>query len=222
MDLLIITETAPSDSWLEDLRNSARKIWKAQMPEASGIDIISMSEPEFKDRARLRNNMANTIVKEGCPIMPGENLDYRTSYEDEETDWDEVDQKTNDADGAASWINTLRDAGLLDGGDDKQFGRIAQTAPEFACKAAIATHGHEYPSSGRDGHNLTILTQLMRSHEIIGGNGQAPGEQHRYLSEFGGAAVCAHEHPPLDRHGIARHVPAAVARLKEITNSARP
>ena len=192
------------------------------MPEAPGIDIICMSEPEFKDRARLRNNMANTIAKEGCPIMPGENLDYRTGYEDEKTDWDDVDRKINDADGAASWINTLRDAGLLDGGDDKQFGRIAQNALEFAYKAAIAAHGHEYPASGRDGHNLTILTQLMRSREIIDGNGQAPGEQHRYLSEFGGAAVCAHEHPPLDRHSIARDVPAAVARPKEITNSARP
>ena len=214
IDLLVITRDIPADSWLEDMRRRARQTQKALMPEASGIDVICLSETDFLSRSRRRNNMANTIIKEGHPVMSDENLSYRLESEDEEVDWADVEQKINDATGAANWIEAIQQAGILDAGDDKQFGRVAQNALEFAYKAVIAAHGYEYPTSGRDGHNLTILTQLLRDHEIISSDEEAPGESHRYLSEFGGAAVYAHEHPPLNRGRIAEDIPDAVARLK--------
>ena len=175
-----------------------------------------MSEPDFLSRTHLRNNMANIIAKEGCPVMSDENLSYRTGYDDEKVDWQDVERKMTDATGAANWIEGIQQAGILEAGDDKQFGRVAQNALEFAYKAVIAAHGHEYPAGGRDGHNLTILTRLIRDHEIIGTDEEIPGERHRYLSEFGGAAVYAHEHPPLDRHLIAEEIPPAVDQLRDI------
>ena len=221
IDLLVITGNTTTDSWLENLRQTAQKVQKARMPEASGIDIISMSEHEFLNRIHLRNNMANTIAKEGCPVMPDENLGYRNEFAEEKVDWQDVEQKMTDATGAITWIKGIKQAGILDLGDDKQFGRMAQNALEFAYKSVLAAHGHEYPIRGRDGHNLTILTQLLRDREVIGGYEEAPGENHRYLTEFGGAAVHAHEHPPLDRRLIAEDIPDAVARLKDMVANAR-
>ena len=220
IDVLIITTDAPPDSWLEDMRQKARQVQKALAPEASGIDVMCMSEPDFLSRSRLRNNMTNTIIKEGYPIMPDENLGYRLEREDEEVDWENVEKKMADATGAANWIDAILQANILDAGDDKQFGRVAQNALEFAYKAVIAADGQDPPTGGRDGHNLTILTQLIRRHGIVSNNEEIPGGRQIYLTEFGGAAVYAHEHPALDRRLIAEDVPEAVARLREIVERA--
>lgn len=77
------------------------------MPEASGIDIICMLESEFLKRIRLRNNMANTIAKEGRPIILCEDVGYGANYYDEEVDWNDVEQKNHDAIGAANWIQAI-------------------------------------------------------------------------------------------------------------------
>ena len=221
IDLLVITANATTDSWLENLRQKAQKAQKARMPEASGIDVISMSEHEFLNRIHLRNNIANIIAKEGCPIMPDENLGYRNEFAEERVDWQDVEQKMTDATGAITWIKGIEQAGILDLGDDKQFGRMAQNALEFAYKSVLAAHGHEYPIRGNNGHNLTILTQLIREHGIFGHGEEIPGERHRYLTEFGGAAVYAHEHPPLDRQQIAHDIPDAVEQLRNIVAEAK-
>ena len=162
IDLLVITETTPAESCLEDLRRRARQMQKEKMPETSGVDIICMSEPEFIGRVRLRNNFANTIAKEGQPIVPSEEGGCRFEYREEMVDWEDVDRKMQDAIGAADWISAIHQADVIDSGDDRQFGIIARNALEFAYKAVIAAHGYEYPTSGRDGHNLKILAQLMR------------------------------------------------------------
>ena len=165
--------------------------------------------------------MANIITKEGCPTMPDERVGYGTDYEDERIDWDDVDKKITDATGAATWITAIQDAGIIDVGDDLQFGRVAQNALEFAYKAVLGAHGCEYPVSGRDGHNLRILTDLLRENQIIGRNELAPGENHRYLTEFGGAAVYAHEHPLMDRRLIANDIPQAVDQLRAMVDATR-
>ena len=48
-----------------------------------------------------------------------------------------------------------------------------------------------------------------------------PGENHRYLTEFGGAALYSHEHLPLDKAAIARDVPQAVAALRSLVEDAK-
>ena len=221
IDLLVITEPKLEDEKLDDIMQRARHIQKERMPEASGIDVIFMSEPEFKNRVKLRNNLANAIAKEGLPVLPDDDGHWRVDHEVETVDWDDVDRKLGDADGAASWLNAVRDAGILDLGMDRQLGIIAHDALESGYKAAIGAHGHEYPASGRVGHNLTRLAELLREHRMIGRNEQAPGEDHCYLSAFGGDAAYAHEHPPLDRRRIAREVPDAVARLRDLVAKAR-
>ncbi len=221
IDVLVITAAAQPDGWLERLRQQAREIQKTSLPEAAGIDIVHMPEDEFLGKIHLRNNMANTIIKEGFPVMSNERLGYRNEFSDEEVDWNDVEQKLKDADGAARWIEGIERAGIIDLGDDKQFGRMAQNALEFAYKATLAAFNCEYPKTGRDGHNLIIITGLLRKNNIIADHEEVPGERHRYLTEFGGAAVYAHEHPPLDRRRIAEDVPQAVQQLKDLVDQAR-
>lgn len=220
-DVLVVKKEPQAESWLEDLRQHARDTQKTQLPKASGIDVICMTESEFAKGRSLRNHMANTITREGYSIMPEERVGYGTDYEDERIDWDDVDKKITDATGAATWINAIQDAGIIDVGDDLQFDRVAQNALEFAYKAVLGAHGCEYPVSGRDGHNLRILADLLRENQVIGATELAPGENHRYLTEFGGAAVYAHEHPALDRRLIANEIPQAVEQLRALVDGVR-
>lgn len=118
IDVLVVKEERQPESWLESLRQHARDIQKTQMPEASGIDIICMTESEFTKGRVFRNHMASAIIKEGHPIMPDERVGCGTGYEDERIDWDDVDKKLTDATGAATWINAIQSAGIIDVGDD--------------------------------------------------------------------------------------------------------
>ncbi len=212
IDVLIIKEPQPSERWLEELRDHARTLQKAQLPEASGIDVICMTRGEFDSRRHLRNNLANAIAKQGAPIIAGE----PTNMPEESIDWADVDGKIQDATGAADGLATLASLGAVASFDDKQIGRMAQNALENAYKAVIAAHGFEYPSSGRDGHNLRVLIQSIRQYRILPPDAPVPGEDYRYLTEFSGAALYAHEHLPLNKPAIARDIPQAVAALQAL------
>ena len=86
IDVLIIRKHSPTEEWLDDLRDRARKVQKARLPEASGIDVICMTVDEFAGRRHLRNNLANSIARQGAPILPQEN----TELPEESIDWDDV------------------------------------------------------------------------------------------------------------------------------------
>ena len=219
VDVLIIKDPQPTEDWLEDLRDQARTLQKAQLPEASGIDVICMTAKEFDTRRHLRNNLANSIAKQGSPIMP--QPPAQAEPPEESIDWDDVNGKLKDAVDAANALTSLAEAGILDSFPDKQFGRIAQNALENAYKAVLGAHGHEYPTSGGSGHNLRIITERIRQHRIIPDDAPMPGEEYRYLTEFGGAALYSHEHLPLDKAAIARDVPQAVAALQDLVERAR-
>ena len=218
IDVLIIKKHSPTEDWLDDLRDRARTLQKTCLPEASGIDVICMTVDEFDRRRHLRNNLANSIAKQGAPILPQEN----TEPPAESIDWDDVNGKINDSTGAADMLEAVAQAGILANAADKQIGRMAQNALENAYKAVLGAYGYEYPTGGRDGHNLRILTELIKRHSILPPDTPVPGEEHRYLTEFGGAALYSHEHLPLDKTGIARDVPKAVAALRDLVESAKP
>lgn len=218
IDVLIIKKRSPTEEWLDDLRDRARKVQKARLPEASGIDVICMTVDEFADRRHLRNNLANSIARQGAPILPQEN----TELPEESIDWDDIDGKMKDAVGAADSLDAIANAGILDVMSDKQTGRMALDALENAYKAVLGAHGFEYPTSGGSGHNLRIITELIKRHGIVPPGAPVPGENHRYLTEFGGAALYSHEHLPLDKESIARDVPQAVAALQALVERARP
>lgn len=222
LDVLIVKDELPPEQWLENLRNQAREMQKSRLPEASGIDVICMTRAQFKCQRTLKNNLANSIAKQGAAVVPDENFEYGLQGEAESIDWADVAAKLNDALGAANWLEAIAAAGILDAGDDKQIGRIARNALENAYKAALGAYGFEYPAGGCDGHNLRILTDLLRENRIAHEGAEIPGEQHRYLTEFGGGAVYAHERPPLNRERIAREVPEAVARIREMVEAAKP
>ena len=218
IDVLIIKDPSPPEDWLEDLRDRARTLQMSELPEASGIDVICMTAREFDTRRHLRNNLANSIAKQGASILPQEN----TEIPEESIDWDDVNGKMKDATGAADGLVAIANAGILGVMSDKQAGRMALDALQDAYKAVLGAHGYEYPTSGRDGHNLRIITGLIRQHRIIPDDAPMPGEEHRYLTEFGGAALYSHEHLPLDKAAIARDVPQAVAALRVLVDQARP
>ena len=191
----------------------------SELPEASGVDVICMTAREFDTRRHLRNNLANSIAKQGSPIM---SLTPEQAEPPEESiDWDDVDGKMRDATGAADGLVAIADAGILGVMSDKQAGRMALDALQNAYKAVLGAHGFEYPTSGGNGHNLRIITGLIRQHRIIPDDAPMPGEGHRYLTEFGGAALYSHEHLPLDKAAIARDVPQAVVALRELVERAR-
>ena len=219
IDVLIIKDPQPTGDWLEDLRDRARTMQMSELPEASGIDVICMTAREFDTRRHLRNNLANSIAKQGSPIMPL--APEQADPSEESIDWDDVDGKINDALNAANDLTSLAQSGIITTFSDKQLGRIAQNALENAYKAVLGAHGFEYPTSGRDGHNLRIITERIRQHRIIPDDAPMPGEEHRYLTEFGGAALYSHEHLPLDKAAIARDVPQAVATLRDLVERAR-
>ena len=221
LDILVVKGRAPTEEWLEKLQAQARALVKEHIPEASGIDIICMTTREFRDRKQLKNHLANTIAKQGVPVVPDGDVGDGADNADEQVDWEDVETKVRDSTGAVNWILAIREAGILDAGDDKQFGRVAQNALEFAYKAVLGAHGCEYPTSGRDGHNLRILANLLRENAIIASSEEAPGEEHRYLTEFGGAALYTHEHPELNRRQIAEDVPTAVTELTHMVETAR-
>ena len=100
-------------------------------------------------------------------------------------------------------------------------GPTAQTALENAYKAVLGAHGQEYPTSGRDGHNLQLLIEQIRNALNWPDDRPVPGEEHLYLMEFGGAALYAHEHPPLDKEKIANDIPHSVEQLAQLVENAK-
>ena len=221
LDILIVKDAQPSDQWLEQFRDQARALQMKQLPEASGIDVICMTPAQFDSRRNLRNNLANCIARQGATIVPDEQLGYGMSEEEEQIDWDDVDSRISDAADFAKSLETMAEAGILNAIADKVLGHTAQSALENAYKALLGARGCYYPTSGRDGHNLRILTQLIREALQIPETEEVPGEGHRYLTEFAGAAIYAHEHLPLDKELIAREIPKVVNRLRIMVEEAK-
>jgi len=220
IDVLIIKDPAPTEVWLENLRDQARQIQKRRLPQASGIDILCMTAADFRRDRHLRNHLANSIAKQGLTIMPDEQRGYVQGEFEERTDWQDVRQRLSDANDAAGDLKLWADSGLANRMSDKGVGRAGQTALENVYKAVLGSHGFDYPTGGRDGHNLRLLVDHIRR-DLNWPQGELiPGEEHQYLTEFGGAALYAHEHPALDRARIAADVPQAVETLTALVERA--
>ncbi len=213
IDVLIIKDPAPTGQWLENLRDQARQIQKKRLPQASGIDVLCMTEAEFHRGSRLKNHLANSIAKQGLIIMPDEQRGPAHGEFEEQTDMQGVRQRLSDANDAAGDLKLWLDSGLADRMSDKGVGRAGQTALENVYKAVLGSHGFDYPTGGRDGHNLRLLVDCIRRDLKWPQGEPVPGEEHQYLTEFGGAALYADEHPALDRARIAADIPQAVETL---------
>ena len=220
LDILILKDALPPEKWLEQFRDQARALQKKQLPEASGIDVICMTSAQFDLRRKLRNNLANCIAKQGAAVVPDDQLGYGMGDDAEEIDWEDVESRMRDATDFAKSLETMAAAGILGSIAEKVLGHTAQNALENAYKALLGAWGCAYPTSGRDGHNLRILAQLIREASQAPDTYEVPGEAHRYLTEFAGAAIYAHEHLPLNKELIAREIPEAIAKISEMIEAA--
>ena len=79
-------DPSPPEDWLEDLRDRARTVRMSELPEASGIDVICMTAWEFDTRRHRCNNLANSIAKQGPPVLPQQD----TEMPEESIDWDDI------------------------------------------------------------------------------------------------------------------------------------
>jgi len=174
---------------------------------------------QFHLRRNFRNNLANCIAKQGAAVVRDDRLGNGMSDEAEEIDWEDVDARMRDATDFAKSLETMAAAGILGAIADKVLGHTAQSALENAYKALLGAWGCAYPTSGRDGHNLRILTQLIREASQTPETEEVPGEAYLYLTEFAGAAIYAHEHLPLNKELIARQVPEAIARISAMVEA---
>ena len=213
MDLAIIMQSAPTEEQLDALRSEARQLQRERLPEASGIDVLCMTLEEFGKHAKLRNNLANSIAREGTAVA-GERTEYRYDHGDEDIDWQDVEDRLHDAASAAADLEFFLETGQVERVSDKSSGRMAQNAMENAYKSLLGSHGLDYPTTGRDGHNLRLLVERIREDLVWPADQEVPGEQHEYLTVFGGAALYAHEHAPLDKERIAREVPDAIREIR--------
>ena len=220
IDVLIIKDPAPTEQWLENLRDQARQIQKSRLPQASGIDILCMTEADFRRDRHLRNHLANSIAKQGLAIMADDPPEPAQGRFEEQTDWQDVRKRLSDANDAAADLRLWFESGLVERMSDKGVGRAGQTALENAYKAVLSSHGFDYPTGGRDGHNLRLLVDRVRRDLDWPQGEPVPGESHQYLTEFGGAALYAHEHPSLDKAGIAVDIPQAVEALAALVERA--
>ena len=102
----------------------------------------------------------------------GEGTGYGMEYQQESVDRDDVNGKLKDAADAAWMLSLIAGTGEISNAPDKRIGRIAQNALENGYKAVLGAHGCEYPATGRNGHNLTMLKRLIR--ENLGISGSSP------------------------------------------------
>ena len=141
----------------------------------------------------------------------GEEAQYtaKSDGENGRIDWQVVQDRLRQAVESADDLRHQIDHDGIVQTSDRNFGYIAQRSLECAYKAVLGSHGIEYPVSGRDGHDLRHLVELMR--EQFGS--PVPGERHSYLSEFGGGPPEADRTPTLDKPTLAREIPEMVGEI---------
>ncbi len=208
IDIAIITaEPVPEDRRLE-IDAMARSAAKSLHPDSPGADMSFLTVTELLEGRVKKNTLANSIAKEGKPIMDGGTTGCDPEQE-EAVNWDDVDARATSAQEAVKGLEILvRD----DEAPRSLVGYAAQQALEHAYKALIAAHGETYPTGGRDGHDLRIL--ISRVQEVMGQDFPVPGVNWQGLTEYAGVGRYQDDQPPLgDRQRLSHEISAAVAEI---------
>ena len=224
VDILLITESKPSENALRQLQEVASLTQTLTIPESSGVDIGCMTPAEFMKKRAMLNSLAREVAKHGVPAMPRNEGDFGSGYiedfdeADSRIDWQEVQERRNEATESVKDLQHQVDQNGAVHTSDRNFGYIAQRSLECAYKAVLGSHGIEYPVSGPEGHNLRRLIELMRDQF----GPPVPGEQYAYLTEFGGAAWHAREHQALDKPALAREIPVSIRGILALQEQPPP
>ena len=154
IDIAIITADPVPEERRLDIDGIAERAAAARHPDAPSTDVSFLTVAELLGGRVKKNTLANSIAKEGKPIMGGSTSGRDTRFDEEVVNRDDVDARVKSAQEAAKGLEILvRD----DEAPRSLVGYAAQQALEHAYKALIAAHGEVYPTGGRDGHNLRIL-----------------------------------------------------------------
>lgn len=209
IDIAIITaEPVPENRRLE-IDAIAERAAKSLHPDSPGADMSFLTVAELLKGRVKKNTLANSIAKEGTPIMDGGTTGHDSEPVEEAVNWDDVDARVTSALEAVTDLEVLAADHRA---SDRAMGYFAQQALEHAYKALIAAHGEVYPTSGPDGHNLRIL--ISRIQEILGQDFQVPGMNWQSLTAFAGSGRYEDDQPSLgDRQQLSREISAAVADI---------
>ena len=226
IDVLVITPYLHNEAWLEKIEDRARQLQYEQDEQVVSVQVVNMTPQEFHRRRKLLNNLAHSVATEGLPVMASERLNYGGSYPEDEhhdaeleypqeasLDWEDVANRLKDGLDYADDLDTFQDTGALERLKDKTLGNTAQQALENTYRALLAASGVDYPKGGRDGHNLRILTRLIKTETEWPEDKPVPGEEHNYLTAFAGSQRYAHEHMPLDKANLVKGVTEAVREI---------
>lgn len=205
IDIAVITaDPVPEDRRLEI--DGIAKRAAALHPNAPSTDVSFLTVAELLAGRVKKNTLANSIAKEGKPIMDGSPDGHETGDPEEPVNWDDVDARITSALEAVTGIEILVDSARS---PERLIGYAAQQALEHAYKALIAAHGEAYPTGGRDGHNLRILANRVQ--EVMGHDFQVPGTNWQSLTAYAGSGRYVDDQPPLgDRQRMSREISAAV------------
>ena len=208
IDIAIITaDPVPEDRRLE-IDGIAERAARALHPDVPSTDVSFLTVAELLGGRVKKNTLANSIAKEGKPIMDGGTAGYDPEQE-EAVNWDDVDARVTSAREAVQGLEIL----VRDDEAPRSLVRYAaQQVLEHAYTALIAAHGETYPTGGRDGHNLRIL--ISRVQEVMGQDFPVPGADWQNLTECAGVGRYQDDQPPLgDRQRLSREISAAVADI---------
>jgi len=171
VDILLIDEQ-PSEDALREPEATASRAQRETLPEAAGVELGWMTPAEFMEQRQMINSLAREIAKDGVPATPENIAKRRVQYvfdqeeDDGHIDWRDVQKQADDAMESARDLQLQVDPDSFVNTSDLNFGYIAQRALENAYKAVLGSHGIEYPVSGRDGHDLGRLVELIK--ECVG------------------------------------------------------
>ena len=192
IDIAVITADPVPEARRLDIDGIAEKIAKALHPDAPYTDVSFLTVAELRAGRVKKNTLANSIAKEGKPVMDGSSVGDDTSDQEELVNWDDVDARVTSALEALAGMEVLVDSARS---PERLIGYAAQQALEHAYKALIAAHGESYPTGGRDGHNLRILANRVR--EVMGQDFPVPGQNWQTLTAYAGVGRYQDDQPPL-------------------------
>ena len=209
IDVAIITIEPVTEDRQTTIDLMAEQASMVLHPESPKTDVSFLTVAEFLSERVKKNTLANSIAKEGMPVMSGAAAGYHDGFEEEAVNRDDVDARVKSAREAVTDLEVLASSARS---SERMVGYAAQQSLEHAYKALIASHGAIYPASGRDGHNLRILADKVR--EVMGEGFEVPGITWLSLTAYAGSGRYRDEQPPLDdRQELLREISGAVSAI---------
>ena len=213
IDLLIIGKLQVDEGYKERLDNIANRAAETLHPQTPVTDLAFMTGEQFlRERSKV-NSLAHSAAKYGVHTMPTDPEDpgyeYQADSQEAELNWKDINDRAKDSLDSLSALVGLINTNAA----ESWVGYAAQQALEHGYKALISALGAEYPKSGREGHDLSRLVQILQvrlqTEEILGGNLV-------YLTAFAGAGRYEGERPDIeDRHALVEEVSAVVSNLMD-------